>query len=200
MLCFGFFKILVGSVLTFQYQWYWNVTWRQWRQHLDPLCTHGHLNFQNYYIMHAPTMTCDIRIEHPPLLTKNPSELVVLPPLLTKNPRNLLLYLHSSQKPLGTCCYVPPLLTKNRSELVVIPPILTKTPRNLLLYPPPPPHKKTPELVVYMFSRLLSFTKGIRCHHLSHTDVIFLWRLSGGFYQNYRCFYDTVFLCMCICI
>lgn len=106
------------------------------------------------------------------------------PPLLTK-------------KPFGTCCYTPN-PHKKPSELVVIPPLLTKTPRNLLLYPPP--HKNPPELVVYMFSRLLSFTKGIRCHHLSHTDVIFLWRLSGGFYQNYRCFYDTVFLCMCICI
>lgn len=187
--------------MTFQYQWYWNVTWRQWRQHLDPLCTHGHLNFQNYYIMHAPTMTCDIRIEPPPppphkkplgtccftpTSHKKPSELVVIPPLLTKTPRNLLLCTPTPhKKPLGTCCYTPT-PHENPSELVVI--------------PPPPPNKKTPELVVYMFSRLLSFTKGIRCHHLSHTDVIFLWRLSGGFYQNYRCFYDTVFLCMCICI
>lgn len=59
-------------VILQKYQWYWNVTWRRWGQHLDPLCTHGHLNFQNYYIMHAPTMTCDIRIEHPPSSQKNP--------------------------------------------------------------------------------------------------------------------------------
>lgn len=56
--------------------------------------------------MHAPTMTCDIRIEHPP------------PP-----PHN---------KTLGTCCYTPT-PHKNPSELVVIPPpLLTKNPRNLL--------------------------------------------------------------------
>lgn len=31
---------------------YWDVTWRRWRQHLDPLCTHGQLKFRNYYIVH----------------------------------------------------------------------------------------------------------------------------------------------------
>lgn len=175
-------------VILQKYQWYWNVTWRRWGQHLDPLCTHGHLNFQNYYIMHAPTMTCDIRIEHP------------TPPPHKKTLRNLLLYPQSSQKTLGTCCYTSTPHKKNPRHLLLYPHSSQKPLGTCCYTPPPPPHKKPPELVVNIFSRLLSFTKRIRCHHLSHTDVIFLWRLSGGFYQNYRCFYDTVFLCMCICI
>lgn len=102
-----------------------------------------------------------------------------------------------TKKPLGTCCYVPPLLTKNARNLLLYPHSSQK-PLGTCCYTPPPSSQK--KNVVYIFSRLLSFTKRIRCHHLSHTDVIFLWRLSGGFYQNYCCFYNTVFFCMCICI
>lgn len=55
---------------------YWDVTCRRWRQHLDPLCTHGQLKFRNYYIVHAPTMNWDIKCLTPP--KKNPSEIVAI--------------------------------------------------------------------------------------------------------------------------
>lgn len=56
---------------------YWDVTWRRWRQHLDPLCTHGQLKFRNYYIVHAPTMNWDIKCLTPPQ-KKKPSEIVAI--------------------------------------------------------------------------------------------------------------------------
>lgn len=55
---------------------YWDVTWRRWRQHLDPLCTRGQLKFRNYYIVHAPTMNWDIKCLTPP--QKKPSEIVAI--------------------------------------------------------------------------------------------------------------------------
>lgn len=55
---------------------YWDVTWRRWRQHLDPLCTHGQLKFRNYYIVHAPTMNWDIKCLTPP--QKKTSEIVAI--------------------------------------------------------------------------------------------------------------------------
>lgn len=55
---------------------YWDVTWRRWRQHLDPLCTHGQLKFRNYYIVHAPTMNWDIKCLTPP--KKKTSEIVAI--------------------------------------------------------------------------------------------------------------------------
>lgn len=57
---------------------YWDVTWRRWRQHLDPLCTRGQLKFRNYYIVHAPTMNWDIKCLTPPPPKKKPSEIVAI--------------------------------------------------------------------------------------------------------------------------
>lgn len=56
---------------------YWDVTWRRWRQHLDPLCTRGQLKFRNYYIVHAPTMNWDIKCLTPPPKKKT-SEIVAI--------------------------------------------------------------------------------------------------------------------------